>query len=661
MAALLTMIALLAAIDALFPLTCLPHHILRCVETHSLNTDIHYLESSISAVVLAAAILLDALRRRKLFSWIFLIIQLFFGVLALIHNIPPQLEAVSQFIYETILLVWLLYVLEAYDMPSPRPRMIRREFRLILALWVAANGVLTLLVSAAHLRLYGPASSVLLPGHTRWDAQLASLIGVLLLYLARQIYRGQRRAAYILLAIFGLQLCTYSLIHPQPVLTMLYGASFILVFLMRHTFMRNSGPINVHRRILDLVSVIGGVLLALLIVTGILLASGRLGHVVSAIDSGTDYLERTYQHHENRSLLRGQRLRETGAVLASTTLVISIWILFRPARFLPVAFDSAEDKAQARYLLERYSHSSEDFFKLWPENKAYFFGARRDSFIAYRVVRNAAFALADPIGSTPSTQRAILQDFAGFCTEQGWTMYILLADEASLNLYGLDFNHLPIGASAVIDIQHFMENTQHEKWWRWKTNQAEKAGLQYSFSTPPHSQALLTDCAEVSNMWLRRGGRREQSFAMGYFDVTYLNNCRLHYVTNTAGAVVAFNNELPVFNGTQATIDLLRYRNDEPSAMPYLLKSYIAQLHKEERFTHFDLGFVPLAQLPSRSARLARAITSLRYSAAGLEQFKNKFRPDWRKQYVVTNGDLLDLTALAVKIEVALKYDPPAN
>ncbi len=133
---------------------------------------------------------------------------------------------------------------------------------------------------------------------------------------------------------------------------------------------------------------------------------------------------------------------------------------------------------------------------------------------------------------------------------------------------------------------------------------------------------------------------------MGYYDSAYLQQCRLHLLYE-AGELVAFANELPIFNDNPTiTIDLMRYLPNTNHAMPTLLANTIQQLHGEAR-QYFDLGFVPLAGGSSKSERAIKKLNQFfireAIPSSGLEQFKNKFEPEWENTYIAFDGDWLDL------------------
>jgi phosphatidylglycerol lysyltransferase len=238
------------------------------------------------------------------------------------------------------------------------------------------------------------------------------------------------------------------------------------------------------------------------------------------------------------------------------------------------------------------------------------------------------------------------------------TVCFLPIPENSLAMYQMsEFEHLHIGSSAVINVRHFLKETVKDKWWRWKQNRATKAGYEYQVSQPPHSGALLQQCLQVSDEWLEIGGHTERGFALGYFDESYLNSCRLHYLTDPSGKIVAFTNQLPVYGKQNtATVDLLRYSSEARDAMPYLLAKTIEQIscHQPE-FHFFDLGFVPFAGVRGPLRVVAQTLSAGRFSARGLQQFKSKFDPEWQPYYLAYDGDLTDLAAIALNLETVMR------
>src|SRR5206468_4902776 len=128
------------------------------------------------------------------------------------------------------------------------------------------------------------------------------------------------------------------------------------------------------------------------------------------------------------------------------------------------------------------SDSSEDFFKLWPKDKDYFW-SKDKAFIAYRRAGPAVFGLANPIGKKPVNAINDFLEWARGRRLRTCFMPVYLPSRKLYETAGL--NLLQIGSSAVINISYFLNTTSNDKWWRWKRNRAEKSGYIYETSNAP--------------------------------------------------------------------------------------------------------------------------------------------------------------------------------
>jgi phosphatidylglycerol lysyltransferase len=335
--------------------------------------------------------------------------------------------------------------------------------------------------------------------------------------------------------------------------------------------------------------------------------------------------------------------------------------LFRP-HTAPARYPTDLERDEVTNLLDKYGLSSEDFFKLWPQPKRYFWDGARTTVIAYEVKRSVAFVLGNPVGPDAEGQERVINDFVSYCRSHGWRACFILIQEAQKEAYhSSDLKLFRIGATAFVDIEQFADKTSRNKWWRWVLNKTARQNLHYELAAPPHSAELLNKVKSVSDAWIKRSGHSERGFAMGYFDQNYLQACRLHLLKQ-ADEVVAFANELPGFhNNPTVTIDLMRYQPSVNHAMPTLLADIIQQLHSENSKQYFDLGFVPLAGDSSKSEQVIKKLNQFfireTIPASGLEQFKNKFDPEWENTYVAFDGDWLDLVHVSRWLDKLLR--PP--
>jgi phosphatidylglycerol lysyltransferase len=650
---LILILAVLAAIDAIFPVGCLG----ACGSLDAISTGIHDSESVLGAVILAIATITLMRRVPHRINTLFLGTQIVCGLIAASGLAPHAVLVILEFFYEVVILVWTAWAVKQFAPQVALSQQAKNSIRQLAGIGTMLVGILTIMLALPHPHALSFLSN-LAASTQPWLIQHGVIVGVLLLYVSRHVRKGQRRAAVLLAIMLLTQVARYALVQPRPILLAISILLLVLLWWGRSAFDRNTGPLPLASRLQDIAIVFAGVLVAI----GTMIAVAHLTHKQDRLYHAIDH---TYRREEGR-LHTDQFIREryerparlAFETLGVTLLAISLWGLFRPNN--GIFPHSDDDHTRAERLLRKHSNSSEDYFKLWPEDKRYFFNQAKTGFVAYKKAGSVAFALADPIG--PKSRRAeTIQEFTGFCRSHGWTACFLLVQQASKPLYEPSLRPVTIGSSAIIDVRTFVQETLREKWWRWQANRAEKAGFTYDVALPPHDASLLAEVKLVSDTWLERAGHSEQGFALGYFDTDYLQRCRLHVLRDDQGRLVAFTNELPTYGTvTQKTIDLIRFLPDVDGAMPVLIMHLITRLYQSGSVQTFDLGFVPLAKVDSTIATLARRLTQSRFSAAGLEQFKDKFRPNWQTNYIAYDGersDIVDLAIVLANLENALKLD----
>jgi lysylphosphatidylglycerol synthetase-like protein (DUF2156 family) len=618
-----------------------------CYQSNGLKISLHSVESVTSFLALLALAFYDARRRHKLVSVVFVIFQAVFGALFISELVSKaDFNTAIQMAYQGAVVIWLAWFCRDYFYANEVPKLESRTqvIRYTAGIWTFLNGLLAILISLAHLHLFGRIRGLYFAGNNAWLAQHGIVVGIIMLYLSRHLLRGERRARQILLAITAVETLKYSAITPNGPLLILYGLTFCLLFVSIDDFQRGVIPMTWRVRLKDLAYLVGALLLASGLALAALDRDSRVSRIAAnSFDNFSDYALHADQirvtHRE--SVL----LANTITTFGTASLAAVLWVLFRPYK----QSAGTVDTDRVRRLLERYSSSSEDYFKIWPADKRYFYGP--DGFVAYKISGSIAFALADPV-SAPGTQSRLLEEFVDWSRRQRLTACFLPVPSASLPLYeGLD--KLQIGAGALIGTAKFADVTSKDKWWRWKRNRAEKEGYVYGISRPPHSRPLMSELKSVSDAWLGQD-HQERGFALGYFDADYLEQCLIYYLRDESGRLAAFANRLPNFKTSPiTTIDLMRHRPESRDAMPYLLSKAI-ETARNEGADLFDMGYVPFAGSKGPIQAIARTLSAGRFSAKGLEQFKNKFDPQWQDYYLVYDGDLADLAAIALNVEKAM-------
>lgn len=610
---------------------------------------VHATETVITATTLFAVALYDSAVRKRLVSIGFLVFQALYGLLLLSQLATNHhFNSLSQYIYQTGAIVWLAWFVythlgDIYKNPASagRASLIRRS----AAVWAFLNGLVAIVASLTHLHVHGHIRQLYFAGDSAWLTQHGVAVGAVMIYLSRHLARGERRARQLFLLICGLEVIKYSVITPHPLL-LLFVTTFCLLFVVRDEFYRGTVILTWEKRLKEAAFI--GASIALAVSVGFIVISRDNDSsqiVTQAIDNFFDYSLKSTA--VPRSHIPSALFAHTLSALIAAGVVLILWVLFRPYKKIA---GGTPDYHAAEALLNRYSSSTEDFFKLWPPDKQFFWAKDKQGFIAYKISNGTAFALADPI-APKANQAELIKQFVAWCQQRRLTACFLPVYPASQKLYAkAGLNEMQIGASAVVDIDEFLNKTVKDKWWRWQTNRTAKNGYSYELSQPPHNAQFLAELEKLSKRWLGKNNRKERTFALGYFDKQYLQKCYIHYLKNQTGQITAFTNQLPNFNHSKTvTIDLLRYLPDADHPMPYLLFRTIENLAGQ--YQYFDLGFALFASTSDPVIAIARSLSVGRFSARGLEQFKNKFDPKWQPNYLAYDGDLADLALVAVNLE----------
>jgi phosphatidylglycerol lysyltransferase len=321
--------------------------------------------------------------------------------------------------------------------------------------------------------------------------------------------------------------------------------------------------------------------------------------------------------------------------------------LFQPLRAR--LSDQHAERERMAGLLRHYGGPSEEFFKLWPHDKQYFFDETGRSGLAFHVSRGVVLCLSDPVGD-PKCYPMLLRDFANLCFGNDWLPAMIHVTETHRKLYEKhDFALQKLGEEAVLDIANFQANVAATKYFRQINNKFTKHGFSCEFLEPPHHQAVLDRLSAISTEWLSQGGRDERGFAMGYYTPEYMQLCKIMAARDAAGTIQAFVNLVPAdFDRAEATYDLLRHtKKSLGNINDYLLMNLIEQL-AADGYKYLNLGLCPLVGLGETdeekhllidsALRFAYANGDRFYSFSGLHRFKAKYEPQWRDRYVAYQG-----------------------
>lgn len=469
----------------------------------------------------------------------------------------------------------------------------------------------------------------------------ALVVGVALIYLASQLHRRKRNALYttvlLLLLLVALEIDDGRNLH----LGVFYLLNLGLLLKQRAQYNVRSDISSLRRN-----SIVAGTLIAALLIFTIVtieridrqefgrdLTSGQTLQITRDAVFGKELPAYVHPTHRDRVLIFSLQV---ALILAGSIVFIG---LFYPVRLRRGSSRRSVDRAQ--HIIERYSISSEDYIKLWPRDKHYYF--YKDSFLPYAVANGVAVVLDGATGD-PTVFDELRHSFIKECTINSWTIAVIHADEneqAEWRKQG--FNAFYLGSEARVNLQDFIQNRSNDKHFRYVKNKAKKDSLTVIELPQPLSGSVLSALRSVSDNWLKTG-RREYRFIMGYFNSDYLRKCRVFAVYKDE-KIVAYTNLIPQFQKQAASIDHMRFVPGLPSiSMHFLLFEVINELH-DEGVTTLNLGLAPLSRIEENTDSLSKSVLQIvknvgnrYYSFAGLEQFKNKFGPHWEPTYLLYSG-----------------------
>lgn len=335
------------------------------------------------------------------------------------------------------------------------------------------------------------------------------------------------------------------------------------------------------------------------------------------------------------------------SIVAVTYIVLSF---FQPlkSRFADHTLDRDRIREQ---IISQHDATSEDFFKLWPHDKQYFFDSTGESGLAYHVYRGIAVILGGPTGKQARFKQ-LLSEFQYVCYGNDWKPAILHCEDKHRDIFEeLGYIMQMLGQEAILDLEEFNNKTVKNKYFRNVVNRFNKKGYSYQVLTPPHSSLIMNQLRNISDEWLSTGSRSERGFAMGYFTASYLNQCSVLVAKDEQGEIQAFLNLIPEkYDYVEATYDLLRYsKGSLGNVNDFLLISLIAYL-SEQGYTRLNLGLCPLAGIDESEQKNSRIIDSVMgfayangdriYSFSGLYRFKNKYGPKWSNRYLAYQGGI---------------------
>lgn len=339
--------------------------------------------------------------------------------------------------------------------------------------------------------------------------------------------------------------------------------------------------------------------------------------------------------------LGGDAPRFLRATMAVAVVLASalVWRLLSPAAAPAAAAPAEPDRDAIRAILA--SATRTEAMLALAGDKRFLVSPRRDAFLMYQVKGASWIVMGDPVGAREAWGE-LLWDLRELADRQQGRLLLYEVSPATLDLaIGLGLQIIKYGEEAVVDLVDFALDTPRLRSARRAERSAAKAGARLRIVPAAAVPVILDELEAISDEWLRSKGRREKRFSLGRFDRDYLCNFDVGLVT-VEGRIVAFANLWLTQGRQEASIDLMRHRDDAPRGTMDFLFVNLMQWARNQGYRRFTLGMAPLAGIDGR--RLAPAWAKLAawlfrhgerfYGFRGLRGYKEKFAPLWEPRYV---------------------------
>jgi len=482
----------------------------------------------------------------------------------------------------------------------------------------------------------------LAPGVRPLTSALAAPFGLALIYVARGLSRGSRRAWQLAVGL----LVGSTLLHlaHSDYGALVTGGLAAALLACRGDYRRPGDPSTRGRTLLRAVVVLAAI----------------LGYGVAALWANRLAADRPFSLpfalHETLAAAIGSGLVGSehlsgpfgswfgpsvfALALAGASAVAAAWLA--PWRF---RLDQDErDRRLARDIVATWGADTLAPFVLRAD-KSYFFGPEEHSLVAYRVVGGVAVVSGDPLGP-PEALDDLVAAFIEYARVRGWRICILGASEPSLARYrrhGL--RCLYHGDEAVVDVAGFSLEGRAIRKVRQSVSRLRLAGYVAETVYPSEvGPELAAELEAIRCEW--RGDAPDRGFAMASDALFRLQGDEAVFVIGRSadGRPQGFLHLAVSRPGRALSLSTMPRRRSTPNGFNEWLVCEAVAWARVHDFERVSLNFTPFAALLAPEAELSwlqrlerRALLAAKghFQLDNLLLFNRKFFPLWEKRFVV--------------------------
>jgi phosphatidylglycerol lysyltransferase len=338
------------------------------------------------------------------------------------------------------------------------------------------------------------------------------------------------------------------------------------------------------------------------------------------------------------------------------SLTFLIYTLVRP--YVLKIKSTEEEVIKAKNLTKQFGNSSLDYFKTYFD-KLIFAPDYINSFIAYKVSRNFAVVLENPVSESEEEMKKCIIAFRIYCYNNSLKEIYYRVPQENLPVFDeLSMKNLFLGQEGVVDLNTFSLEGGEKKSIRNALNKITEQGYTTHINSPPLRDGLIQKLRAVSEEWLRLTERNEIIFSQGMFIEREIKEQTVITVENKEEKIIAFLNIIPDYAINEGTYDLLRKTADAPNGiMDYILVESF-KYFKTKGIQYVNLGFAPMSGLndphnfPEKSMKFAYERIRSFSHYKGQREYKEKFNPKWNDKFLVYNNDydLLQVPAVLARV-----------
>lgn len=339
--------------------------------------------------------------------------------------------------------------------------------------------------------------------------------------------------------------------------------------------------------------------------------------------------------------LHGDAPRFMRATLASAVLLtgFTIWRLLAPMPTHAPDRMGGEEWHMVRRIIAT-TDRSETMLALTGD-KRFLLSEAGDAFVMYQIKGNSWIVMGDPVGMQRSWA-ALLWKLRELSHRQQGQLLLYEVSSDTLELaIGMGLQIVKFGEAAVVDLDTFDLEVPSLRSVRKSQRVAARAGAHLRILPAAAVPVILDELQSVSDEWMAAKSDQEKGFSLGRFDRDYLCNFDMALVM-VGDRIVAFANLWLTANKNEASVDLMRQRNDAPPGSMDFLFVNLLLWAKERGYRRFTLGMVPLSGIEGRrlaptwakAASLIFRHGETFYGFRGLRGYKEKFAPTWEPRYL---------------------------